>query len=302
MVELRDLRSLVAVYENRHFGKAAEDLGLTQPAISKSIQRVEQAFGFQLFDRTRSQVLPTAVCEVLVIRARAILASITEMNRTARMIGGLEIGSLCVGVGPAMSESFVTDAITEMVKLHPGVQIDVRVDHWQQLSEWLVAGEVDLFIADQSTIHHDRRFVTVPLKEEILVWFCRQHHPLSAFQMVTRDQLIQYPLATPRMPPWAISWFQEIVAVTGDDQPSVALPTIRCENYSMLKRMVMNSDCISAALLDTIAQEVSEDRLRVLPTSEFSLKTQAGIVHLRDRTLSPLATAFVDQVKRCNSD
>src|SRR6056297_1717015 len=152
MADIRDLRGMVAVYEHRHFGKAAKTLGLSQSAVSKSIQRLELSFGITLFDRTRAHVTPTTACEVLVERANQVLADLADLDTTVRMLSGLEIGSLSVGVGPAMSESYVTRAIAELAEKHPGVHIDVRVDHWRQLSKWLASGRIDLLVADVADV------------------------------------------------------------------------------------------------------------------------------------------------------
>ena len=298
MVEFRDLRNLVVVYEHRHFGLAAKKLGLSQPAISKSIQRMEKIFGFSLFDRSRSHVTPTAHCEALVSRAKLVLSGMADLDRTVRMLSGLEIGSLAVGVGPAMSESCVTRAIAWLAEQHPGIQIDVRVDHWRQLSAWLASGEIDLLVADLSDVEDDRRFLISKLPAEEFTWFCRRGHPLANGGEVSRGDLLKYPLATPRMPPWAIKWFQEVLDENDRDNAQVTLPTIRCENYSMLKRMVLDSNCISVALMDTIRSDVEEGRLVALQIHATTLKTSAGIVELRGRTRSPTATAFVRQVLR----
>lgn len=212
------------------------------------------------------------------------------------MLSGLEIGSLAVGVGPAMSESFVTRAIVWLAEQHPGIQIDVRVDHWRQLSAWLASGEIDLLIADLSDVTDDGRFVITELPAEEFTWFCRREHPLANSGEVSRDDLLKYPLATPRMPPWAIAWFREVIDEKERDDSQVTLPTIRCENYSMLKRMVLDSNCISVALLETIRPELNEGRLVTLPIDATTLKTRAGIVELRERTRSPAVAAFVGRV------
>ncbi len=297
-MEFRDLRSLVAVYDRRHFGKAANSLSLTQSAVSKSIQRLEKSFGATLFDRSSANVVPTTICESVVARARLILASVGELDQTVRMIRGLEIGSLSLGIGPAMSESYVTRAVAQLAQEHPGIQLDVRVDHWKQLSHWLVSGEIDLLVADVSDVENDQRFVVTPLPEEEFIWFCRAGHPLAGKGQVTREDLLEFPLATPRMPPWAIEWFQKVRKPEMKKGSINALPTIRCENYAMLKRMVLESDCLSVALIDTIHADLAEDRLVAIPVKAAPLKTNAGIVQVRDRTPSPLADGFIERVER----
>jgi len=71
---------------------------------------------------------------------------------------------------------------------------------------------------------------------------------------------------------------------------------IECENYAMLKRLVINSNCVSAALTSTIAQEVAAGTIAALKVKAPQISTQAGVVTLRGRTLAPLAEALIDDI------
>jgi DNA-binding transcriptional LysR family regulator len=209
---------------------------------------------------------------------------------------GVEIGRLCVGIGPAMSESFVATAIARLAEAHPKAQIVARVDHWSQLAEWLRRGEVDLFIADISHTEEGHEFQVIPMPSEEFVWFCRPEHPLASAKRVTRKELLAFPIVTPKMPIWARQWLAEAADPRPAQDEDRTFATVECESYSMLKRMVMASDCISAALQSTIRSEVAEGSLVALPIKTSGLKTKAGIVHLRGRTLSPLAEALLEKV------
>jgi len=295
VVDPRDLRNLLSLYEHRHFGKAAREVSLSQPALSKSIQRLERGFGFALFDRSRSHVEPTAVCESVISDAKSVLTTLRYLEETVRQLSGLEAGSLAIGVGPAMAESFVTEAVGSLAQDRPGIQVEMRVDHWEQLSEWIIAGEIEVLVADLAEIGDDSRFRVTPLPQQEFKWFCQRSHPLAAKKHLSRNDLLRYPLATPRMPRWAIAWFDEVLAADEQENGSVALPTVRCESYSTLKRIVLNSNCVSVALSATIQPELDAGLLVALPVDASPLKTNAGIVQLRKRTLSPLAVAMVDR-------
>ncbi len=297
-MELRSLEHLIALGEHRHFGRAAGALGLSQPALSKSIQRLEKSLGAPLFDRSRKGVHPTAIGLQVIRRARPIVDGWAEVRREVDLMCGVEIGRLCVGIGPAMSESFVATAIARVAELHPKAQIVARVDHWSQLAEWLRRGEVDLIIADISDTEEGHEFQVIPMPSEEFVWFCRAGHSLASAQRVTRKDLLAYPIVTPKMPIWARQWLAEAVDPQAPLDEERTFATVECESYSMLKRMVMASDCISAALQSTIRREVAEGSLVVLPIKTTGLKTKAGIVHLRGRTLSPLAEALLEEVVR----
>lgn len=290
------MRHLIAVAEHGNFHQAARSQHLSQPALTKSIQRIERELGVTLLDRSRRRVVPTPVGEVVIKRARAVLNGLAELRREVALAAGREIGEFSIGVGPAMSETFVTDAIARLAQKHPRVNIKVRIDHWAQLADWLGKGQIDLFVADTTTSRRDGNVRIIPIPPEKFVWFCRREHPLAAARRVTRRQLLQYPIVSPRMPEWARRWFAEAVDPEQEFDPDRKYGTVECENYTMLKRMVLAADCISAALQSTIAGELADGTLAVLPVKAPKLTTQAGIVHRRDRTLSPLAEAFIEEV------
>jgi DNA-binding transcriptional LysR family regulator len=294
MLDLRDLQNLLSLEEHRHFGRAAAAVGLSQPALTKSIQRLEKLLGGLLFDRSRSRIAPTALGNDAITRAKSILIEVAELRRSADLFLGLQMGTVTIGVGPAMSESFLARAIAAVAESHPHTQVSVRVDHWQQLSEWLLGNEIDFFVADIFEQADDERFECMPLPKQELVWFCRAGHPLADRSVLSPKDLLDFPLATPRMPFWAVRWF---AAAKNENEQTAGLPrpmpNIQCESYSMLKRIVMAGNSVSAALSDTVEEEVTEGRLVILPVDGPTLTTQAGIVRLRERSLSPISKELV---------
>lgn len=296
MSDTKHYLHLVKLAEIRHFGRASQTLGISQSALSKSIQRLEQELGVKLLDRSRKKVLPTAMGEVVIQHARRLIAGIADLHREVDLLQGADIGAVSVGVGPAMGESYFSSAIARMAESHPGTHIRVRTDHWKQLSQWLFAGELDLFVADITEHQSDRRVEIIRLPSEELIWFCRAGHPLVRARHVMRKDLLSYPLVTPKMPSWAVSWFAEVAAPKSVAGQPPTFGTVACESYSMLKRMVLNSNSISAALTSTIATELQAGDLVKLPIKSPSIKTRAGIARLRDRTLSPIAEVLIREI------
>lgn len=296
MIELRELQNLLSLDEHRHFGRAAEAIGISQSALSKSLQRLEKVLGVTLIDRSRAGVVPTSIGREVIDRAKHIALGMTELQRSVDLLKGLHVGTLAVGVGPAMAESYVTQALAQIADAHPTVRIQVRVDRWSQLLDWLIDGEIDLVVADIADASADERLECAVLPPQPLVWFCRAGHPLASRSHVTRGDLLDYPLATPRMPPWAVEWFAA-VEEHREGAPLRSLPTIECENYAMLKRIVLASNSISAGLATTLEPELATQQLMLLPVDAPLLTTHAGIVHRRDRTPSPLATEVIHAIE-----
>jgi DNA-binding transcriptional LysR family regulator len=299
MFEIRELHHLLSIDEFRHFGRAAQAVGLSQPALTKSLQRFETALGAKLFERSRANVTPTPVGKEVLIRARRLVKEAAALKRAVDQLSGVEVGSVTIGVGPAMSESYVADAIAEVSNRHPQTHISIRMDHWRQLSTWLLAGELDFYVADVGEARIDGRFHYTSLPPQQFVWFCRAGHPLAVRKRraITRVDLLRFPIATPKMPPWATEWFAAAHAELGAAGPARPLPSIECESYAMLKRIVTTSDCISAALPRTISRELDEGLLVAMPIDAPELTTHAGIIRLKDPSSSKLALELIEAIE-----
>lgn len=303
MLEIRDLQHLLALDEHRHFRRAANSLGISQPALTKSLQRLEQELGAKLFDRAPGRVCPTSIGERTITMARGLVHNADELRRTVDLLRGVEIGSVAIGVGPAMSESYVTAAIADAIQEHPHTRVSIRVDHWRQLSQWVLAGELDFCVADIGDASEDERFEYVPLPPEDIVWFCRAGHPLASMQTVSRCDLLRYPLATPKMPDWASSWFENAAEQSCSEHGiKKEYPAIECESYSMLKQLVLASDCISAALRGTINPQLQEGTVAILSVDAPGLRTEAGVIRPRGRTVSPLAAVLMKRIQEVAID
>jgi DNA-binding transcriptional LysR family regulator len=300
MFEIRELRHLLCLDEFRHFGRAAKAVGLSQPALTKSLQRMEQAFGAKLFERSSTRVVPTAIGIEVLARSRQLVADAEELKRTVDSLTGAENGSVTVGVGPAMAESYAAEAIAEVMRSHPQSRIAVRVDHWQQLSTWLLAGEIDFYVADIGEAKIDRRLDYIELPPQRFVWFARRAHPLArrGKRAVGRKDLLSYPIATPKMPAWAVEWFAAALGDQGLAGLPRPFPAVECESYSLLKRLVMNSDCVSAALERTLSQELADRSICILPVDAPELTTRAGIICKPQRSLSRTGEELVKSIER----
>ena len=298
MFEIRDLQHLLSLDEHRHFGRAAAAVGLSQPALTKSLQRLERILDTRLFDRSRARVSPTAVGEEVIAQARKLVAAASDLKRTVGLMTGAAIGSTSIGIGPAMSESYVSEAIAIVAQNQPQTQIIVRVDHWHQLSEWLLAGQLDFYVADIEQAMRDTRFEFTPLASQPFVWFCRSDHPLADLAVVRRVDLLNYPIATPRMPTWAKDWFAAAIEPGQASGKKSAFPSVECDNYAMLKKIVLAGTSVSAALPSSIESELQKGLFKILPLQAPELTTHAGIVRLKDRTLSPMAVALIAQIVR----
>jgi LysR family hydrogen peroxide-inducible transcriptional activator len=146
MISLKQLRYFEAVARIRHFGKAAEQCSVTQPALSMQIQELEKTLGVQLMERSRGGVMLTEVGREIAGRATRILAQTRDIVDFARRQGNILSGPLHLGVIPSVAP-YVLPALLPLVREHfPDLDLHLRETQTHHLVTELLDGELDLLL------------------------------------------------------------------------------------------------------------------------------------------------------------
>jgi LysR family transcriptional regulator, hydrogen peroxide-inducible genes activator len=141
---IRQLESLVAVADFRSFRKAATSLGISQPALSASVQGAEMVLGLQIFERDRRSVLITPAGEEVVSRARIALDTIDAVGDAARRRSEPLVGPLRLGVIPTIAPYWLPSLLPGVRKCYPRLELVLREDQTARLLQQLDAGQLDV--------------------------------------------------------------------------------------------------------------------------------------------------------------
>src|SRR5919108_3572453 len=106
-VQVGQLRAFLAVAEQRHFTRAAKELGLAQPSVSAHVRRLESELSTELFHRMKGNVALTPAGETLLPYARRIVADVNAATEELRAVGGLVRGRIAVGATPSLSATLL---------------------------------------------------------------------------------------------------------------------------------------------------------------------------------------------------
>lgn len=147
MTTLRQLTYLEAIARHRHFGRAAEECAVTQPALSQQIKELEQRWGVALLERSPKQVSLTAEGAEAVRRARAILSAVSDLEDFARQRGGTLSGVLRLGAIPSIAPYLLPAMLTRLSARYPDVDLRLRETITETLVDELKAGKLDVIVA-----------------------------------------------------------------------------------------------------------------------------------------------------------
>lgn len=178
-MDLRQLRYLVALADERHFTRAAAREHIAQPALSQQIRRLEEELGITLVERTTRQVTITDAGEVLVARGRRILAELDAANAELLAIKGMESGHVRVGTMHTMGPVDVSLVLAIFHERHRGIELTVREESSEELAAMVRDDELDLAFLSVTERVESHGLGLHQLVLEELVVLLKPDHPLA---------------------------------------------------------------------------------------------------------------------------
>lgn len=145
-INLRQLRVFLTVAESGGFTRAAEQLRISQPAITKSIRDLEMSLDVQLFDRLPRGVSLTDAGRSLLRYARAAVAELNQATKEIEAIKGTASGRLAIGTAPTGAPGLVPRALISVLEEYPELLVEIREGIFADLGPLLLAGELDLIV------------------------------------------------------------------------------------------------------------------------------------------------------------
>ena len=293
-MELRDLEYFAVVAEQGNLGRAAEMLGLSQPALSKSIARLEDAMEVKLFRRTAKGMDLTAEGSLLLSRARELRQSLRNVAREVSDVSRGHAGHIRIGVGPNANDEFLLAAITELLRTEPRITMTVIVSDQDEIIPALHSGEVDVLV---NLVHPKppTGLAYIPLREDQCVVSCARNHRLAGRPHVPLSELSneRWALGEPGLPTNQI--LHQILRDNGLEPPRVALQTralpLRLEAAAKSDLLVYTSRALAEQF----------GALQVLPVKELCWVRSVGVLHREEPYLSPAVRRFIEILTRITS-
>ena len=180
-VTLRQLKVFATAARHLSFARAAEELHLTQPAVSMQIKELESAIGLPLFDRSARKIALSTPGEYFLVHARRMLAALKDATDTIARMKGVESGRLTIGI-VSTATYFVPRLLAEFRREHPAVELRLEVGNKQALVAQLLGNEVDLAIMGTPPRELDTR--AEPFASNPLVMIAAPEHPLAQLSQV----------------------------------------------------------------------------------------------------------------------
>jgi len=287
-MDLKRWTHVVALADRRSFVRAAEQVHLSQPALTRSIQAAEAELGLVLFDRGTHDVSPTPAGEFVVARARQLVFNSSCLARDVALYRNRGLGDTAFGAGPFPAATFLSPLLAAVRREFPGVNLRVEINNWQLLVQRLREEDIEFFVADTRDLPADPLLQVRALRQEPGGFYVRAGHPLlAARKAVALDVLWPYGVASVRLPVGVRSVIARLLGLASPDALSVAL---QCDDVEILKKVALASNTVLAAPHAAVEDELAARSLHALTVAGLPpLYADMGVVTLRGRTPSPMA-------------
>ncbi|KQP70572.1 LysR family transcriptional regulator [Microbacterium sp. Leaf288] len=193
-MNLEQLRAFVTVAQLGNFTRAAEQLHLAQPSLSRQISTLEQSLGAELFHRARAGSTLTVAGESLLPLARRMLADAASVRRELDELAGLQRGRVRLGATPTLCISLVAEVLSAFHAAHPGIELHITESGSRGLLDHLAGGELDLALITTSGPASPERLSVAPLLvEELVVISSAGAPPLTARESIGLGEVAGLP-------------------------------------------------------------------------------------------------------------
>lgn len=267
--------SLLAVAEQMNFTKAAQQLSLTQPAVSHHISQLEQEFQIQLFIRKKGDLMLTAEGEIAVKFARRLKAMEAKLRREIAD-AKRNLRQLRVGVTHTSESNFVIEVLARCSAENPNLNITILTDTIKNLYTMLEDFEIDIAIVEGKNTDPDLR--SLLLDTDYLVCVVSNNSPLAKLPMVTVEQLKQEKLILRSHSSATRMLFEASLESLGESLDGFNV-IVEVDNIATIKNLIRKDLGASILARSACLDELRKGKITVLPIENLSMVRDTSILY-----------------------
>ncbi|OTG84284.1 LysR family transcriptional regulator [Acinetobacter sp. ANC 5054] len=285
-MNLAAFEAFIKVMETGSISLAADQLFITQPAVTKRIHSLEEYFGVKLFESAGRGVQATHAANSLLPKVKSWLNELGDIHHTLSHEQGQVQGKLKIGTSHHIGLHHLSQHLRNYVQQYPDVTLDVHFVDSEQAHEQVLAGDLELAFLTLPP-QGDSRLKYVTMWNDPLVFVVAPFHPLAQMEHLTLEDLIQYPSLLPA----AQTYTSQITLAEFEKhglKPKVTMSNNSLESIRMLVSIGLGWSVLPKTLLNQDLKQLALDS---------NMNRQLGIVWHPGRTQSRAAQKLVELMK-----
>lgn len=296
-MNLRQLEHVTALAETRNFHRAADALGITQPALTLSVRNLEDELGVPLFERSKRDVTPTAFGMAVIRTARDTLAQLGSLRDELELMQNLQTGRLVLACNAWAGEGLVGPALSRMLRRYPSLRFTVLKGEFETLADRVDTSRINVYVGLPPEVR-DNRFVWHDIVLPRLVMLCRADHPILDISKPAAIDCMRYPIGSAILSSWYID---RLVKQMGDprtpDGQDARQHLVTSDDLGVIRQLARTTDLMIALPEPMAEAECADQRIRRFDIPEFDFPLSFVICHSASRPLPPAGVVLVDEIK-----
>ena len=297
LTDLRKLRHVATVAQTGSITSAANILGLTQSAVTKSVAEVEYLLGIALFERLPRGMRLTQAGDVFVEHAQRILEDTQNLVSHLSELQSLDVGQLVLGVAPSAFIGFIERPIAQFARRFPGLGVSIHTGTLDDMAQAAISGSVDVIVGAVNYLDAWTELDTRELTPLQHFFLARSGHPATHEPHVDAASLLQYPIVIPR---GGVTTEAQLSRAYVSAGLTPRAPKYICDHFPIVRSIVASTDAISPVV--TTDHERSQFHQFHIFEDVIDLEThRLGYAYTKQRTLTPAAQAFAQVLREVTS-
>lgn len=282
---LRQFRVFEAVARNLSFSRAAEELHLSQPAVSMQIKGIETILGLPLTEQIGKKIFLTDAGYEVLHASQAITARLDDLQHNLAQLRGVDRGSLRLAVTSTVN-AVATGILVRFRGSYPGVAVHLGVANRAEVLDLLANNRIDLAIMGQ--VPEGLELEATRIMDNPLVVIAPPDHPLVGKRKVPIEKVAAEPFLVREAGSGTRSAMERFFAERGLTIQS----SMEMSSNEAIRQAVQAGLGLAVLALQTLEMELAFNRLAVLNVEGFPIMRHWNLVHRADKRLSPAAQAF----------
>lgn len=284
---LQQLRLFEAVARHKSFTRAAEEIHLSQPAVSIQVKRLEENVGLALFEQVGKRITLTEAGRELYAASKDVLGRLSELDSAIDSLSGEVAGTLRV-TAVTSAKYFLPHLLGAFLRRYPDVEPKLKVVNRQAMLERIADNEDDLYVMGH--VPNELDVEEFPFLENIISVVASPEHPLADKRKIALKQMANERFLVRE----SGSGNRKVVGEFFKQQGIEINPYMELGSAEAIKQGVMAGLGISALSLHNLRLEVAANQIVVLKVDGFPLRRRWNVVHRKGKSLSHAAQSFIE--------
>ncbi len=295
-MDLIKLRTFCSIARKGNFSAVAEDLFMSQSAVSQQVQALERRYGVSLFDRGSKRVTLTDPGRILFEKAQRMLELEDEINHELDDLRGLKGGELHVGASTTVGNYLMPFYLGHFKRLYPEIKVSLTVENTRIIEEQMLSGMFSMGVVEHDV--HNPALTKRSIEKDELVLFVAPDHRWAGGKLIAKEDLMEEPFITREVGSGTREVIEETLKKAGVTQLNVVL---ELGNSSAIKTAVEAGLGVSILSRRAVHAQLESRMLKQVRIKGVTLERDFYLITVADRYLSPASMQFKELLEHAES-